>query len=75
VIFQAWSTQQCLSYGPAEGKERGAGLEWKLQYRRGVSSTRATDTPHRAVLAFADSSMTVILPWSTLTHSGYRAAA
>jgi len=75
LIVQTWGTQQCLSYGPAEGKERGAGLKWKLQYRRGVSSTRATDTPDRVVLALADLSMTVILPWSTLTHFGYRAAA
>jgi len=35
---------------------------------------RASDTPQRAVLASADSSMPVILPWSTLTHSGCRAA-
>jgi len=57
LILQTWGTQQCLSYGPSEGKERGAGLEWKLQYGRGAISTKAADTPHRADLALADSSI------------------
>ena len=73
LIFQTWAPNRaCRTVLPGQGEVCRSGVEATGEGR--ALREQPTHLTDRAVLALADSSMSAILPWSTLTHSGCHAA-
>jgi len=73
LIFQTWAPNRaCRTVLPGQGEVCRSGVEATGEGR--ALREQPTHLTDRAVLALADSSMSAIIPWSTLTHSGCHAA-
>jgi len=73
LIFQTWAPNRARrTVLPGQGEVCRSGVEATGEGR--ALREKPTHLTDRTVLALADSSMSVILPWWTLTHSGCHAA-